>query len=107
MQIVNLATVTVDTTAAGSEILSSALATTAMSNGMNCIVINPSVDIVLVDAGGASPNPNIPGAVVGTVANSPFVCPANIPTVVLHRGGAVRGISSGSATVKRGLGMVP
>ena len=107
MQVVNLATVSVATTAGGTEIFSSAAARIATSEGMNCLVINPSVDIALVDAGGTLPSSNIPGAIEGTVANSPFVCPAGVPTVVLHRGGAVRAIASATSTVKIGVGVAP
>lgn len=108
MQVVNLATVSVATTAGGTEIFSSAAARIATSEGMSALVLNPSVDIVLVDAGGLQTTSAIPGAVAGTVANSPFVCPAGVPTVIDHRSGAVRGIStSGTATVKVGVGVLP
>lgn len=108
MQVVNLATVSVATTAGGTEIFSSAAARIATSEGMDSLVLNPSVDIVLVDANGSSVSSPIPGAVAGTVANSPFVCPAGVPTVIQHRSGAVRGIStSGTATVKVGVGCAP
>lgn len=115
MQVVNLATVSVATTAGGTEIFSSAQARIATSEGMDSLVLNPSVDIVLVDAGGLQVSSRIPlidgtgqGAVAGTVANSPFVCPAGVPTVIQHRSGAVRGIStSGTATVKVGVGCAP
>ena len=109
MKIVNLATVSVDTTAGGTEIFSAAAAKIAASEGMNCVVINPSVDIVLVDPDGAGPfSSQIPGAVAGTSANSPFLCPAGAATVVLHRSGPVRGIStSGTSTVKVGVGEAP
>lgn len=104
MQITNLATVAVATTAGGTEILSAAVANAALAKGLNCAVINPSVDIVLVDNGGLNPSSTLPGAVVGTVANSPFVCPANVSTVILHRGGSIRGISTnGTATTKIGV----
>ena len=114
MKVVNLATVAVDTTAGGTEIFSSGQARIATSEGMGCIVINPSVDIVLVDAGGLQPSSQIPnlagtgmGAVAGTATNSPFVCPAGVPTVVLHRSGPVRAISTaGTSTVKIGVGEV-
>ena len=108
MQITNLATVAVATTAGGTEILSAAAANAALTQGMNCAVINPSVDIVLVDNGGSQPSSTIPGAVAGTVANSPFVCSANTATVVLHTGGSIRGIStSGTATTKIGVACAP
>ena len=108
MQVVNLATVAVATTAGGTEIFSSAQARIATTEGMTAVILNPSVDIVLVDAGGTIVTSQIPlidgtglGAVAGTVANSPLVCPAGVPTVVAHRSGAIRGIStSGTSTVK-------
>ena len=107
MKVINLATVTVDTTAGGVEIFSSAAARIATTEGLNCVVINPSVDISLVDAGGLQISSGIPGAVVGTVANSPFVCPAGIPTEVKHNSGALRAIAGASSTVKIGLGAKP
>ena len=108
MKVVNLATVSVDTTAGGTEIFSAAAARIAASEGMGCVIINPSVEIVLVDPGGNLPSSSIPGAVVGTYANSPFTCPAGVPTVVLHRSGPIRAISSsGTSTVKVGVGEAP
>ena len=108
MKVVNLATVSVDTTAGGTEIFSAAAARLATSEGMGCIVVNPSVDIALVDAGGLNISSVVPGAVAGTAANSPFVCPAGIPTEIRHRSGPVRAISSsGTSTVKIGVGETP
>lgn len=109
MQICNLPTVSVVTTAGGTEILSSAAATAAIPAGLMILAITPSVDIVLVDNGGLQTNwANIPGATAGTVANSPFICAANATTFVRHNSGSVRAIStSGAATVKVGLGMSP
>ena len=110
MQVVNLATVSVATSA--TVIFAAAAARLATTEGMGAIAINPSVDIVLVNASGAgdiaagtaSADPSlgpIPGSVAGTVANSPLVCPAGVPTIVQHRGGPIVGIStSGTATVK-------
>ena len=66
MQITNLATVSVDTTAGGTLILTLAQAQSATAAGMNALVINPSVEIALVDAGGSSPASPVTGAVVGT-----------------------------------------
>lgn len=104
MKIVNLATASILTTK--SELLSSADATAAIKAGVTCFVVLPDVDIVLVDNSGTTPD--IPGSVAGSVANSPFVCPAGAPTVVDHRSGAVSAIStSGTATVKRGMGCAP
>lgn len=115
MKVVNLDTVSVPTTAGGTEIFSSAQARIATKEGMECIIVNPSTDIYLVDAGGPQPLseiPNLantgPGAVVGTAANSPFYCPAGVPTVVLHRSGPVRAIAAtATATVKIGVGEGP
>lgn len=110
MQVVNIDTASVVATAGGTEILSAANASLAQQQGLNCVVVNPSVDCALVDVGGTSPvwTAALPFAVEGTIANSPFVCPAGVPTVIMHRGGPVRMISSsGAATVKRALGMVP
>ncbi len=117
MQVVNLATVAVATSA--TVIFAAATARIATSEGMGAIAINPSVDIVLVDASGAAAvaagsaaganfNAVIPGAVAGTVANSPLVCPAGVVTIVTHRSGPVVGIStSGTATVKVAVCAVP
>ena len=108
MRVVNFATVSVDTTAGGTEIFSSAQARIATTEGMDCVVINPSVEIVLINAHGSSPQSSIPGSITGTYANSPFTCPAGVPTVVLHRSGPLRAISSsGTATVKIGVGEAP
>ncbi len=108
MQITNLATVSVDTTAGGTIILTLAQAQSATAAGMNALVINPSVEIALVDSGGSSPASPVTGAVVGTYANSPFICPAGVSTVVQHRSGLVRAISSaGTSTVKVGVGCAP
>ena len=101
MKLVNLATVSVATTAGGTEILSEAAARIASTEGLICAIINPSVDIVLVDAGGLIVTSAVPGAVAGTVANSAVVCAAGVPNIVIHRAGPLRGIStSGTATVK-------
>ena len=108
MQIVNLATVNVATTAGGTEILSSAQARIATTEGLNCVIINPVVNIVLVDNNGLGTSSLVPGAVTGTVANSPIVCPAGVPTVVMHRSGAIRGISTSGTTVTQvALGCAP
>lgn len=102
MQIINLATVNVDTTAGGTFILTSQQALDAQGRGMTAVVVNPSVDIALVDASGNSP---VPPGVVGTYANSPFVCPANTPTVITHRAGPLKAISSaGTSVVKVAVG---
>ena len=99
MQIQNLATVSVGTTAGGTFILTAAEANEGLQKGMTCVVVNPSVDIVLVDALGTS------AAVPGTVANSPWVCPAGVPTIIQHRSGPLKAIStSGISDVKRSIG---
>ena len=101
MKVVNLATVAVDTTAGGTIIFTEAQARIASSEGLEAVVINPSVDIVLVDPGGLQITSAIPGAIVGTAANSALTCPASTPTVVIHRSGPLRAIStSGTSTVK-------
>lgn len=108
MKVVNFATVAVDTTAGGTELFSSAQARIATSEGMESIFVNPSVDIVLVDAGGTIVSSAIPGAIAGTVANSPLVCPASTSTEIAHKSGPVRAIStSGTATVKIAAGETP
>ena len=102
MQIRNLATVSVATTAGGTYILTPQEAAEGMTSGMTYVVVNPDVDIVLVDPLGTA------AAVPGTVANSPLVCPAGSPTTILHRSGPLKAIStSGTATVKRSIGCEP
>jgi hypothetical protein len=99
MQIQNLATVLVATTAGGTFVLTADEAAAAANNGMTQVILNPDVDIVLVDAAGTA------AAVPGTVANSPLVCPAGMPTIISHRSGPMKAIStSGNATVKRAIG---
>lgn len=107
MQVVNLATVSVTTT--GTVIFTEDQARACTTLGLEAVGINPSVDVVLIDptaGGGAYANiPNAAGtgqgAVAGTVANSPWVCPVGVCTTVLHRSGALKAIStSGTATVK-------
>ena len=108
MKVVNLATVSVPTTAGGTEIFSSEQARIATSEGMKSIIVNPSTDIAIVDAGGLLVTSAIPGAVAGTAANSPFVCPAGIPTEIAHRSGPVRAIATAStSTVKVGVAEGP
>lgn len=102
MQILNLPTASVPTTAGGTFILTAAEAADGLARGMTCVVINPDVDIVLVDSQGSA------AGVPGTVANSPWVCPAGTPTVIQHRSGPIKAIStSGTATVKRSIGCGP
>ena len=102
MQIINLATASVATTAGGTYVLTAEEAAKGLQNGMTCVVLNPDVDIVLVDPLGTA------AEVAGTVANSPWVCPAGVPTVIAHRSGPLKAIStSGTATVKRSIGCQP
>ena len=102
MQIINLPTASVDTTAGGTLVLTAAEAADGVSRGMTCVVLNPDIDIVLVDNQGSA------AVTPGTVANSPWVCPAGVPTVIEHRSGPLRAItSSGTATVKRSIGCAP
>lgn len=99
MQIINLATVAVETTAGGTFVLTVDEGKEGTTRGMTCVVLNPSVDIALVDAQGLNT------VTPGTVANSPFVCPAGVPTIIEHRAGPLKAIStSGTATVKRAIG---
>lgn len=110
MQFCNLATVSVLTTAGGTEILSSTAAQEATTSGLVAALIYPSVEIRLVDAGGSSPvfAGKITGAIAGTGTNSAAVCPAGQNTTVLHRGGPLRAISpSGTATVAITLATAP
>lgn len=108
MKVVNLATVSVVATGNGTLLLTEAQARIATSEGLDSVVVNPSVDIVLVDSGGSVVTSSVPDAIAGTTSNSPFVCPASTPTVISHRSGALRAIStSGTATVKVGLAEVP
>jgi len=94
MRIINLATVAATTAAGGTALLTAAQGATM---GMQCVVVNPSVDIVLVDQ-----------QAVGTVANSPFVCPAGTATTIAHRAGVLNAIStSGTANVKVAIGCDP
>lgn len=103
MQIVNFDPVNVN---AGDTILTVDQAKAGGTEGMEYVCINPSVAIVLVSAQGA--HPNIPGSVAGTAANSPFTCAANTPTMVAHRGGEIKGITTGGAsTVKFALAEGP
>ena len=92
MQIKNYATVSVDTTAGGTVVITDAQMQAARNalGGVQCLLINPSVDCVVVD-----------GTADGTVANSPATILANTPNVVMHTSGPLRLLStSGTATVK-------
>lgn len=98
MKIVNFAAASVGT--GGGTILAADAAKAGLAAGMEYVCINPSVAVTLVDPTGGTAYSNIPGAIAGTVANSPFVCPAGVPTMVKHRGGEIKGISSaGTASV--------
>lgn len=101
MQIKHLATVSVNDST-GAFILTTDEANKYAQQGMVCVTVNPDVDIVLVDALGAS------AEVPGTAANSPWTCPAGSPTTILHRSGPLRALSvTGTATVKRSIGCEP
>lgn len=111
MKVVNLATVAVDATAGGTVIFTAEQARIATTEGMQSIFINPSLDVVLVDSDGNTPSSQIPnitntgiGAVPGTIANSPLVCPAGIPTEIAHRSGPVRVLGSAATVVKVAVG---
>lgn len=101
MRIVNLATVTVDTTAGGVVLVTDAQMRAV--SGAVAVVVNPVSDIYLVQdqvMGGDD--------VVGTAANSPFYCPAGIPTVIAHTRGPLRAITaSGSSVTRVGIGCEP
>lgn len=102
MQIINMGLVSIPTTAGGTDLITSDQARAATSQGMYCVGITPSVDIVLVD------NQGIAAAVPGTAANSPWTCPAGVTTTVGHTSGALRAIStSGTASVKVSIGCAP
>lgn len=101
MKVVNLATVSVPTTAGGTEIFSSAAAIIATTEGLTAVIIDSSTDICLVDAGGSQVTSQIPGAVVGTAANSAAKIFAGVPYVVTHRSGPLRAIAvTATSTVK-------
>jgi hypothetical protein len=54
------------------------------------VVLQPSVDCYLID-----------GSAAGTIANSPYYCPAGVPKVVAHKCGQLTAISAtGAATMK-------
>lgn len=100
MQIKNLATASVAATAGGTFILTVDEANA--QQGMTCLIVNPDVEIALVD------NQGVAAAVPGTFANSPVVCPAGVPTTILHTSGPIKAITaSGTATVKRAIGCAP
>ena len=114
MKVVNLDTVTVATTAGGTEIFSAAQARVATSEGMRYVSVNPTVAISMVDAGGLIVTSQIPnlagtglGAVAGTVANSPLICPAGTTTMIEHRSGPLRAIAASSSTVQIAVVEVP
>ena len=95
MQITNLATVSVATTAGGSVLVTGAQMNTIV--GASYVYVNPSVPIVLVDNNS-----------VGTAANSPLVCPAGTFTEISHKQGTLKAISlNGTATVKVAIGATP
>lgn len=103
MRIVNMATVTVATTAGGTLLVSDAQMRAV--SGAIAVVLNPVSDIYLVQPaamGGSAAD------AVGTAANSPFLCPAGIPTVVSHRSGNLYGITaSGTSVTRVGIGCEP
>lgn len=94
MRIVSMATASILATGTGSVLVTNDQMRAV--SGAECVIVNPSVDIAIVDG------------VTGTVANSPAVCPANVPTVILHRSGPLLALSSsGTATVKVAIGCAP
>ena len=97
MQVICMATVSVPTTAGGTPLLTAAQVADGIQRGMTCLIINPSVDIVIVD-----------GTALGTVANGAVVMPAGVATPFDHRSGIPLAIStSGTATVKVTIGCGP
>lgn len=107
MQVVNFDPISVDDST-GELLLTSEQATAAGSAGLEYLGIESDVDIVIVDSSNGDNWANVPGAVAGTAANSPFKCPANTFVSIRHRRGAVKAISvSGTATVKVGLEIAP
>ena len=85
MRIVNLATVSVDTTAGGTVLVSDAQMR-AVSGAVG-VILNCTVPISIVD-----------GTALGTVANSSAVVPANIPWPIGHRSGPLRAITTGATS---------
>lgn len=85
MRRINKTAVTVDTTAGGTNLLTTAEQSTL---NMEYVAVNPSVEVFLV---GAS----------GTAANSPEPLPVGVVTYVRHQAGPLKAITaSGSSTVK-------
>jgi len=103
MRIVNMATVSVETTAGGTVLVSDAQMRAV--SGAVAVVVTPVSDIYLVQnmvMGGAAAD------AAGTAANSPFLCPAGVPTVIAHRSGPLRAITaSGSSVTRVGIGCEP
>jgi hypothetical protein len=92
-RIYNLPAVSVDTTALGTFLITTAQVEAAPA-GVVCVTILSDVNIALVD-----------GTANGTYANSPFRCWAGVERVMLWSGGPLKAISSaGTATVAVGLG---
>lgn len=100
MQIVNFAPITIHAAApAGETLVTAAQANAALAAGADYVAINPSVAIVLVDASGGQNWGNIPNAIAGSAANSPFSCAANTVTMVAHGGGEIKAITTGADSV--------
>lgn len=99
MRTIHVAPVTVPA-AAPSGLPGTALVTDAQMRGATgaiCVVINPSVSIVIVGA----LDPNVPGSEVGTTTNAASVIPAAEPYVIYHRSGPLYALSTGAdSTVK-------
>lgn len=67
------------------------------ASGAVCVVVEPTVDIMLVDGTGE-----------GTAANSPFRCLAGVQTVISHRSGPLLAIALVTdSTVKVAIGCEP
>lgn len=98
MQLVLLPNVTnVDNTDGGKVLVTDAQMQAAI--GGMCVIVNPSLDIVIVD--GATG--------VNSATLSPVICPAGTPTVIDHSSGPLRANAVGAspATVKVAIGCDP
>lgn len=98
MQLVLLPNVSnVDNTDGGKILVTDAQMQAA--TGATCIIVNPSLDIVIVDG-----NTGVNSALL-----SPVICPAGQPTVISQTSGPLRANAVGAspATVKVAIGCEP
>ena len=99
MKTISITTVAVDPTTP-TALLTTDQVNALQSYGIQWLVLNPSVDIVIV----GTPNTGFPDTIQGTVANSPTVIHAGAATPIQHRSGNLHALStSGTATVKISL----